>query len=975
MKPERWELIEKLYQAVVERPPGERTAFLEEACRGDEELRRELESLLAHRERAASFMAAPVVERPGAFGGDSVGALGGEEGSMVGTTIAHYNVLEQLGKGGMGEVWKARDTKLGREVAIKTLPEDFAKDAERLSRLQREARLLASLNHPNIATIHGLEERGGTPFLVLELVEGDTLADRLKHGAIPVEESLQLALQLAEALEAAHGKGVIHRDLKPANIKVTPDGKVKVLDFGLAKASGRDGADVNLSQSPALSAATQPGVILGTAAYMSPEQAKGQEVDKRTDIWAFGCVLYEMLTARRPFPGETLSDTVAKILESGPDWNSLPANTHARIRELLERCLDKDVKARWHDIADVRVDIQRVLADPSGVIVRPGADELQAPQRPMPRWAGAVALAAIVAVIATLNLQPDAPTPTLVRFSHPLPDGQAFTATSPQTTRPLIDVSPDGSTIVYAANGQLWIRNLGSEEVRPVSGTQENSRHPIFSPDGEWVAYWADGQLKKVQIAGGTPVVLCDATNPTGWDWAGNTVFFGQGDRGIMRVSSNGGTPEVVVAEGGWGPRMLPGGEVLMFHRMSAESSSGFQIWAQSLETGEETLLVEDGRAQGYASTGHLIYFLDAAIFAVPFDVQNLAVSGGSVSVIENVSRLEIPQSVPHFGLSDNGTVAYISSEIASLERSLVWVDRDGSNAVPLGADLADYGLPRISPDGTKVAVEILARGGRHIWVYDLESGSWSQFTFEGSSRVGGDRGPVWTRDGSRIAFMSDLQPTNDIYWKLADGSGETELLLERESHLIPTSWSPDDDVLAFYIIDPETHRDIWTLQIDDGTAEPEPFLVGPADERAPAFSPGGNWIAYVSDEMERDEVWVKPYPSTAGGQKRISTESGVEPIWSPDGRELFFRTTEGNMMAVEVDASAGFTFQPPRKLFDGQMYMNFEDPTQRGIQTYDVHPDGDRFLMVTEPQKQVSQQIHVVVNWFEELKERVPVP
>ena len=921
MKPERWELIEKLYQAVVERPPGERAAFLEEACAGDEELLRELESLLEHREQAGSFMKAPVVDQSaGSFGEDSVGSSGNKDSSIVGKTIAHYKVLAKLGEGGMGEVWKARDEKLGREVALKTLPEEFAKDAERLSRLEREARLLASLNHPNVATIHGLEERGGTRFLVLELVEGDTLADRLKGGAIPVEESLKLALQIAEALEAAHEKSVIHRDLKPANIKVTPDGKVTVLDFGLAKAFAGDGADVNLSQSPALSAATQPGVILGTAAYMSPEQARGQEVDKRTDIWAFGCVLYEMLTDRRPFRGETLSDIVAKILESGPDWSSLPANTHAKIRELLERCLDKDVKARWHDIADVRVDIQKVLADPSGVIVRPVADELQAPQKPTPRWVwAAVALAAIVALIATLNLQPDAPTPTVVRFSHRLPAGQAFTAASPQTTRRLIDVSPDGSTIVYAANGELWIRDVGSEEVRPVSGTQENSRHPIFSPDGEWVAYWADGQLKKVQTAGGTPVVLCDATNPTGWDWAGDTVFFGQGDRGIMSVSSNGGTPVVVVAEGGWGPRMLPGGEVLMFHRMSAESSSGFQIWAQTLETGEQTLLVEDGRAQGYASTRHLIYFLDAAIFAVPFDAQNLEVLGGPASVIENVSRLEIPQSVPHFSLSDNGTIAYISSENASLERSLVWVDRDGRNTVPLGADPADYGLPRISPEGTKVAVEILARGDRHIWVYDLERESWSQFTFEGSSRVSGDRGPVWTRDGSRIAFMSDRQPPNDIYWKPADGSGEAELLLEQDFHLVPVSWSPDDDVLAFYLIDPETQRDIWTLQVNDAAAKPEPFLAGPADERAPAFSPGGNWIAYVSDETGRDEVWVKPYPSTSGGQRRISTGS-VEPVWSHDGRELFFRTIEGDMMAVQVDVGTPFTFEPPRKLFDGRI-------------------------------------------------------
>ena len=890
-----------------------------------------------------------------------------------GTQLGTYEILSPLGKGGMGEVWRARDSKLGREVAIKTLPEEFAKDDERLARFEREAKLLASLNHPNIAAIYGLEEHESTRFLVLELVEGDTLAERLKRGAIPIEESLKLALQIAEALEAAHEKGVIHRDLKPANIKVTPDGKVKVLDFGLAKAFAGDGADIDLSKSPTLSmAATQQGVILGTAAYMSPEQARGEATDKRADVWAFGVVLFEMLTGTGTFDGRTVSDVLAGVLAKEPQWNTLPLNLHPRIRLLLERCLEKEAKDRYHDIADVRVDIQKVLADPNGVIVQPVAEVVQAAPRSILTLVAAVVIAAAIGAIATLSLQPDPPDPpsrTVVRFSHALDEGQVFTSTVQQ----VVEVSPDGSSIAYVANGQLWLREIGSEEARPVPGTQEDPFQPLFSPDGQWIAYWASNQLKKVQIAGGTPVPLWDGTGRSGSDWVDNTIYFGQQTgitavSAIMAVSANGGTPEVVL-EGGFAPRMLPGGNALLFYRLSADASSGGQIWVHDLETREETLLVEDGRAVWYASSGHLVYYLNQTIFAVPFDAENLTVTGGPVSLIENVSRIQ-GSPVPHFSLSNNGTAVYLSGGVSSPERRLVWLDRDGSNEVPVSDVLADYDLPRISPDGTRVAVGIREADGIRLWVYDLERESRSQFTFEGRERV-----PVWTRDGSRIAFFSGRQLPADIYWKLADGSGEAELLLEQDSNVIPVSWTPDDSVLAYFIIDPKTRRDIWTIEIDDGAVAPEPFLVGPPDEKAPAFSPDGNWIAYVSDESGQDEIWVRPYPRTDGGQRRISTESGVEPVWSRDGRELFFRTIEGDMMAVQVDVAGGFTFEPPRRLFDGQMYMNLDRASQRGVPTYDVHPNGDRFLMVRDPEEQISQEIHVVVNWFEELAERVPVP
>ncbi len=434
-----------------------------------------------------------------------------------GTQLGTYEILSPLGKGGMGEVWRARDQKLGREVAIKTLPEEFAQDEERLARFEREAKLLASLNHPNIAAIYGLEEHEGTRFLVLELVEGDTLAERLKRGAIPVEESLKLALQIAQALEAAHEKGVIHRDLKPANIKVTPDGKIKVLDFGLAKAFMGDGSDANLSHSPTLSMqATQQGVILGTAAYMSPEQARGQEVDRRADVWAFGVVLFEMFAGRGTFDGGTVSDVLAGVLAKEPQWNTLPLNLHPRVRLLLERCLEKESKDRYGDISDARVDIQKVLADPEGVIVQPVAEVGQAvPASKLP-WVVATLGLVVVASVAVWYLKPAEPRP-ISRFSHVLPEGQRFT----NVGRPLVAVSPDGSHIVYVANSQLYLRSMDELEAHPIPGTDEIPTNPFFSPDGQWIGYWSqtDAQLKKIAISGGAAIPLADIVNPFGASW------------------------------------------------------------------------------------------------------------------------------------------------------------------------------------------------------------------------------------------------------------------------------------------------------------------------------------------------------------------------------------------------------------------------------------------------------------------------
>ncbi len=590
MTSKRLQEIERLYHAAREKGPGEREAFLEKACGGDESLRKEVESLLACRSEAKDFLEAPAVE---------VAAKAIAEGraeshsDLVGRTLLHYRIIEKLGQGGMGEVYQAKDQKLGRDVAIKVLPEEFAKDAERVARFQREAKVLASLNHPNIAAIHELEESDGTKFLVLELVEGKTLADRLKHGPIPVEESLKLALQIAEAPEAAHEKGIIHRDMKPANIKVTPDGKVKLLDFGLAKAFAAEQAEINLLDSPTLSdIATQQGIILGTAAYMSPEQARGKSVDKRADIWAFGCVLFEMLTGRQLFKGETVSEILAAVLMREPDFSTLPPNLHPRIRLLLERCLEKEIKNRYNSIGDARVDIQKVLADPSGMLVQSTTviGSRTRLRMVLPWVAAAAVLSLILAGVAVWNLKPKPKeSRSVVRFAHVLPEGQAFT----RKGRPLVSVSPDGTKPVYVANRQLYLRTLTEPSAKPIQGAKDPA-NPFFSPDGQWVGYWSGegSKLKKIAVSGGVPITLCSAYTPWGATWeADDMIIFGQPD-GVMSIAASGGTPKTLVkARAGEQidrPQVLPGGRWLLFTSASGTTNwDEAQIVVQSLESGE----------------------------------------------------------------------------------------------------------------------------------------------------------------------------------------------------------------------------------------------------------------------------------------------------------------------------------------------------------------------------------------------------
>ena len=891
---------------------------------------------------------------------------------MVGTTISHYKVLEKIGEGGMGVVYRATDTKLNRDVALKILPEQFASDAQRMGRFQREAEVLASLDHPNIGQIYGIEDAGQTKALVLQLIEGPTLAERIAQGPIPVEEALQIALQMAEGLEAAHEKGVIHRDLKPANIKITPEGQVKILDFGLAKAlEGETPPDTNLSQSPTLTAAaTQAGVILGTAAYMSPEQAKGKQTDTRSDTWGFGAVVYEMLTGNRAFEGEDVSDTLAAVLRAEVDWSRLPSDTPASVRRLLERCLNRDLRRRLGDIREARIAIEDHLADPSGGIAQLVPDAVQSPPRRILPWVLAgVVLSALITGIAVWNLKPEAPG-TVTRFSHVLPVGQEFT----NTVRTVVAVSPDGSRMVYVANQQLYIRVMDALDSTPIPGTEKDPAGPFFSPDGRWIGYFSrrDGQLKKLAVSGGAPVTLSDAEIPYGAPVWGidDMIVWGQ-SKGIMSVSANGGTPEVLISDPdgfvAW-PQMLPGGSSVLFCRSLTWPVSG-EVVVHSLESGEQKVLFA-GFGARYVSTGHIVYAVDDVLFAVPFDLDTLEVVGGPVAMGEGV-RAEPPQ----YAVSDSGSLVFVPAGAERSERTLALVERDGE-VERLNVPPKEYLSPRLSPNGKTLVVQSVEDSENVLWVYDLTGDTAiQQLTFEGSNNR-----PVWTPDSQRITFSSDRDGTTSLYWMPADGSGVAERLTTAEegtSHWMG-SWSPDGELLVFNVIrELQTDWDIWTLSVDDRETQSLYDTPGTAYFGA-ELSPNGEWLAYGAGLRAADvDIYVEPFPPT-GSRRRISQDRSYWPLWSPEGSELFYRPSAGvagiTLRSVNIVTKPAFAFSNEQTLpIKGFNVVSY-------YRDYDLSPDGERFLMVFpadqpdtgEPSR---PQINIVQNWFEELKERVPVP
>jgi serine/threonine protein kinase len=889
----------------------------------------------------------------------------------AGTRFGSYEVVAQIGAGGMGEVYRAHDTKLARDVAIKVLPANFVNDPERLSRFQREARMLAALNHTNIATIYGLEQSGGVTCLVMELVPGETLAERVKAGPVPIEEALKIAVQIAEALEAAHEKSIIHRDLKPANVKVTPENKVKVLDFGLAKAFEGDATAEDMGNSPTLTrAATMQGVILGTAAYMSPEQARGKAVDKRTDIWAFGCVLYELLTGKHAFDGEDTTEILAAVLKSEPDWNRLPTTTPPAIRMLLKRCLQKDRTLRLRDAGDVRIELNEALSAPSSMsqsIAAPVIAIRALGRRELFLGSGAWLMVAAIASIATWILKPLS-SPLLQpvsRLTITLPPGQQLAGLD---HGPAVALSSDGTQIAYIARQggvqQLYLRAMDSLVAKPIPGT-DGAVNPFFSPDRQWVGFFADGKLKKASMSGGAVLSIGEAASPNGASWGsqGTIAFAPTNVSSIQQMPDTGSTATPLSNFNNqenshrW-PEFLPDGKTVLFAAgLTAGNWASAQVTVQPPGTGSRRNLVP-GTAPRFAASGHLVYAQVGNLMAVPFDPQRLALTGAAIPVVEGVLQ-SASNGYAQYDLSNTGSLVYVSGGLQSNQSKLVWVNRNGTEQ-PLSAPEHNYVYVGLSPNGRRVAVAIAEDQGSQVWLYDFQE-TLTRLTFVGLA----NNVPTWTPDGKRIAFLSNKEGQN-VFWQLADGSGGLEQLTTNDFLHAALSFTPDGQQMAFIESNPTTGNDIWVMRMSDRKAQP--FIRTPFNESCPQFSPDGHWMAYVSNESAHNEIYVQSYPGP-GGKWQISTEGGTEPVWNRNGRELFYRN--GNkMMAVDVATQPTFAGGKPRVLFEGP-YV----PTPATFPNYDVSPDGQRFLMLkpSEQDQAAQTQINVVLNWFEELKQKVP--
>jgi serine/threonine-protein kinase len=905
----------------------------------------------------------------------------------LGSRVGPYEVTALIGEGGMGKVWRAHHMALKRDDALKVLPDAFASDPDRLARFRREAQVLASLNHPNIAHVYGLESSDGVQALVMELVEGPTLADRIAQGPIPIDEALTIASQIAEALEAAHEQGIVHRDLKPANLKVRPDGTVKVLDFGLAKAldpatTGRAEATASPTiTSPAMM--TRIGMILGTAAYMSPEQAKGRAADKRSDVWAFGCVLYEMLTGKRAFYGEDVSDTLAAVLRSEPDWSALPTSVSAAVMALIRGCLERNPQRRIADISTARFIFDR--AGDAAILPAPRAPRTGRVGLAVIALAAGILIGAYAAWTFTTRPPPSLP---LARFAIPLP-GERFSSLG----RHVVALSPDGRYLVYSANQRLKLRPMDQLEAVPLRGTEAagGGRSPFFSPDGQWVGFWQDGQLKKVSITGGPPVGLCRALNPWGASWTDdNTILYGQGSEGIWRVSANGGTPEQVVrVEAGHsahGPQLLPGGGAILFTLRGEGDWDAAQIVVQSLDTGMRHAILEGATDARYVTTGHLVYAVANALFAVPFDARRLALTGGPVPVVEGVARASQEfTGAAHFAVSPAGALVYAPEDaVTPLQlRTLVWVDRAGGES-PLNVSPRPYFDPRLSPDGSRVALDTNDQE-KDIWILDLARGTLMRLT-DGPAV---DFPSVWMPDGHAVVFSSGRSnSTRKLFRRAADGTGPPEQLTQGDEADVPFAVTRDGARLIFGHQKRRTlgtpaasqplaglpaiagfDMDLMLLPLV-GERHPQPLVQTPFVETNAELSPDGRWLAYQSNESGRNEIYVRPFPSVTAGKWQVSTGGGNQPLWARSGRELFYLWM-GALMSVPVVPGSAFTPGPPVKLLDAPYVLGPQGPRM-----YDVSLDGRRFLMIKESpaaQSAPSARLVLVQNWTYALKRLAP--
>jgi Tol biopolymer transport system component/tRNA A-37 threonylcarbamoyl transferase component Bud32 len=914
----------------------------------------------------------------------------------VGTRLGSCEVLGRIGAGGMGEVFRARDLKLGREVALKALPDAVAGDRERRSRFEREARLLASLNHPHIAAIHELLETDeGVPVLVLELVEGETLDVRIARGPLPLKEALTVSGQIAEALEAAHERGILHRDLKPSNVKLTREGKAKLLDFGLAKAVegvGDSGVGAVLSSAETLTRpadATAAGAVLGTAPYMSPEQARGEAIDKRTDVWAFGCVLYEMLSGRRAFSGRSRAEAVAAVLEREPDWGALPEGTPVAVRALLRRCLQKDNADRLHDIADARIELKEALEDLSsgpmsaatGIAAATGTPPATRRRRLVP-WAGgllALGLAVALGVWAVWP-RPSVPSPpTRLTFSPPseirLLDLDAGTQQ--------LSLAPDGRRVAFVGAStrgtNIYVREVGEIESRAVPDT-DGPLTLFFSPDGRWLGFAQGSRLMKLPIGGGPAEAICDIPGEAGspgsadrvrgasWGSDGTIVFSPGPYLGLWRVPAEGGrarpltTPNPQKSESShrW-PQVLPGGRSALF-TISPLSTFGrdARIGVVSLDTGQYRVILEGTGFARYVSTGHILYAKLGSVLAVPFDVRRLAVTGRPVPVLSDVRMWVWGHLYAELDVSATGALVYVPGGPRLVERSLYWVDREG-RVEPLSPRRRSCLSPRLSPDGRRLALTVETDlENEEVWVLDLERDAWGRVSAQSRSRQA-----VWSPDGRRLAFTIMAASADRVVTAATDGGGPPELVTETPLGL--DEWSPGDR-LIFSQQNPGRGLDIGLQPVGAGSS-PTYLLANTYNECSAALSPDGRWMAYASDETGEYEVYVQRFPAL-GEKHRVSTHGGVQPRWSRDGRELFYRSTgdRPKIMAVAVQVQGGFRLGRPKALFDDVFFV-FSPfaPAQ-----YDVAPDG-RFVFIENPPKAPApRQIVLIPDFARELKEKL---
>ncbi len=901
--------------------------------------------------------------------------------------IAHYRITGELGAGGMGVVYRARDTKLERDVAIKVLPEELSRDPERLARFEREARLLAQLNHTNIAVLHGFEKDDGRPFLVMELVEGETLAERIARGPITVGEALTLFIQIAEGLEAAHEKGIVHRDLKPPNIKITPDDHIKILDFGLAKAFlSDDDVSAETSQSPTLTKNTALGAIMGTASYMSPEQARGKTVDKRTDIWAFGCCLYEVLTGKKAFEGETVTDVIAAVVNKEPEWNALSASVPRHVRHLIERCLRKSARERVRDIGDARLELLEKETDTGAGVHGAWSTQQKIATVVAPLlalvvglWVGGVFDTAVVSKPMHVSVEI---APAELIGDAGATSGFFRLGREQWLTRTALALSPNGEHLVFVGwqddQQLLFHRPLGAPLAQPILGT-ENALNPFFSPDGRWIGFWSEGELKKVAFAGGPVIPLCTAAPIFGASWGDDdTIVFAGRISGLMAVAADGGAPRILVEKNDGEqmvlPWVLPGASAVLFTVRRELSSWGeATIVVQSLESGERKTLVEGGANPVFTESGHLLYVKLGVLWAAPFDPVRLEVSAPAVPVLEGIVQNVQDNSITnrtgaaHISVSASGNLAYLEGGLVEdTGRSLVWVDRNGeSERLPFEA--GRFWSSRLSPDGGRIAIA----EPEGVSILDLRRVIQQRLPESDlDAHVG-----AWSPDGARIVFADPGSRAVSLFWQLADGSESPQPLTTSQHVQFAGPWNPSSSEILFF--ERERGRATWdtfALSMPPSEGNPRPVLTeASSNEFHASFSPDGRWIAYASDESGRFEVYLRSYPSLEGKQQ-ISRSGGVMPIWSRTGDELFYLVPRPNqqgqevMMAVELSSSDGLRAGTPRELFRGQFGMSV------AVASYDVAPDG-RFLMISPGKTSAPAHtaVRLVLNWFEELETLAP--